>query len=74
MATRCLWPRLRRTGAAGVIGVQAPRRAPNAYAIAERVVSTFRFECFDHLIVINDRHLIAAVTEFIEYYESCRLP
>ena len=52
-----------RTRAVGVIGVQTPRRAPNANSIAERVVRSIRVECLDHLIVINDRHLIAALTD-----------
>ena len=39
-----------------------PRRAPNANSIAERVVRSIRVECLDHLIVINDRHLMAVLT------------
>ena len=56
----------------GVIGVQTPRRAPNANSIAERVVRSIRVECLDHLLVINDRHLMAVLTEFIEYYNHDR--
>ena len=33
---------------------------------------SFRFECLDHLIVINDRHLAAVLTEFVEYYNHDR--
>ena len=61
-----------RTRALGVIGVQTPRRAPNANSIAERVVRSIRVECLDHLLVINDRHLMAVLTEFIEYYNHDR--
>ena len=61
-----------RIGAMGVIGVQAPHRAPNANSIAERVVRSIRSECLDHLIVINRRHLMAVLTEFIEYYNHDR--
>jgi transposase InsO family protein len=61
-----------RTGAVGVIGVQTPRRAPNANSIAERVVRSIRAECLDHLIVINDRHLMAVLTTFSDYYNHDR--
>ena len=61
-----------RTRAAGVIRIQTPRRAPHANAIAERVVRSFRFECLDHMIVINARHLLAVLTEFVEYYNHDR--
>jgi len=61
-----------RTRALGIIGVQTPRRAPNANAIAERIVRSIRVECLDHLIVINERHLIAVLREFIDYYNHDR--
>ncbi len=40
--------------------------------IAARVVRSIRDECLDHLIVINDRHLMAVLPEFIEYYNHDR--
>ena len=61
-----------RTRALGIIGVQTPRRAPNANAIAERIVRSIRVECLDHLIVINECHLIAVLREFIDYYNHDR--
>lgn len=61
-----------RTRAVGIIGVQTPRRAPNANAIAERVVRSIRAECLDHLIVINERHLTAVLREFVDYYNHDR--
>jgi transposase InsO family protein len=33
---------------------------------------TFRAECLDHLIVTNERHLKAVLTEFIGYYNHDR--
>ena len=56
----------------GIDGVRTPFRAPRANAIGERVVRTFRAECLDHLIVINERHLRAVLTEFIRYYNHER--
>ena len=61
-----------RARAMGITGVQTPRRAPNANAIAERVVRSIRVECLDHLIVINDRHLTAVLSEFLDYYNNDR--
>jgi transposase InsO family protein len=52
----------------GIAGVRTPFRAPRANAVAERVVRTFRAECLDHIIVMNERHLKAVLTEFIGYY------
>ena len=49
-----------------------PIRAPRANAIAERVVSTFRRECLDHLIVLNEQHLRAVLRAFVRYYDADR--
>ncbi len=51
----------------GIAGVRTPPRAPKANAIAERIVQTFRSECLDHLIVIDERHLPAVLAEFTDY-------
>ena len=48
--------------------MRTPPRAAIANAIAERVVRTIRTECLDHLIVIDERHLGAVLTEFAAYY------
>ena len=55
-----------------IIGVRTPFRSPRANAVGERVVRTFRAECLDHLIVINEKHLRAVLREFIRYYKHER--
>ena len=55
-----------------IIGVRTPFRSPRANAVGERVVRTFRAECLDHLIVINEKHLRAVLREFIRYYNHER--
>ena len=40
--------------------------------MAERAVRTFRNDCLDHLIVLNERHLRAVVREFVGYYNGER--
>jgi putative transposase len=56
----------------GIVGVRTPVHAPRANAVAERVVRTFRTECLDHIIVMNERHLHAVLREFIDYYNRER--
>ncbi len=56
----------------GIQTVVTPVHAPKANAIAERVVRTFRQECLDHVIVLNDRHLRRLLREFVPYYNAAR--
>jgi transposase InsO family protein len=53
-------------------GIRTPVLAPKANAIAERIVRTIRTACLDHLIVIDERHLRAVLTEFATYYNRDR--
>jgi transposase InsO family protein len=57
---------------ASIAEIRTPYRAPLANAIAERVVRTFRQECLDHVVVFNERHLLALLTEFVHYYNHDR--
>ena len=56
----------------GVTIVVIPMRAPNANAVAERVIGTLRRECLDHLIVLNERHLMDVLREYVEHYNRKR--
>ena len=56
----------------GVTTLLSPIRAPRANAIAERVVRTLRADCLDHLIVLDERHLIALLREYVSYYNTER--
>jgi putative transposase len=56
----------------GIETVLTPVRAPRANAVAERVIGTLRRECLDHVILINESHLRAVVTEFTSYYNRDR--
>jgi putative transposase len=49
-----------------------PIRAPNANAVAERVIGTLRRECLDHLIVLNERHPLQVLREYAEHYNRKR--
>jgi len=61
-----------RLAALGVIGIRTPYRAPKANAIAERLVGTLRRECLDHIIVLNEGHLVRVLTDFTAYYNRDR--
>ncbi len=60
-----------RLAALGVIGIRTPYRAPKANAI-ERPVGTLRRECLDHIIVLNEGHLVRVLREFAAYYNLDR--
>jgi transposase InsO family protein len=61
-----------RTARLGIRSVRTPLMAPNANAIAERIVRTIRTECLDHLLVVDERHLHAVLAEFATYYNRDR--
>ena len=61
-----------RASAIGIRTVLTPVQAPQANALAERVIGTIRRECLDHLIVLNQRHLRRVLHEFVGYYNAAR--
>jgi putative transposase len=56
----------------GIKTLLTPIRAPRANAVAERLVGTLRRECLDQLIILNEAHLRAILTEFAAYYNHER--
>ena len=56
----------------GITTVLTPVRAPQANSIAERVIGTLRRECFDHVIVWNERHLRRVMREYVQFYNDDR--
>lgn len=49
-----------------------PPRSPNLNGRAERWIRSARTECLGHIIMLNERHLRWALTEFIRYYNARR--
>ncbi len=39
---------------------------------AERLIGSIRRECLDHVIVLNDAHLIRILTKYFNYYHCSR--
>ncbi len=56
----------------GIEIVRTPFRAPRANAVAERWVRSVRHECLDHLLILNQRHLMRVLKEYIDYYNVAR--
>jgi transposase InsO family protein len=56
----------------GIPAVKTPPRAPNANAVAGRVVRTIHAECLDRLLVVNQVHLRSVLAEYAAYYNHRR--
>jgi putative transposase len=50
----------------------SPPRAPRANAVCERVVGTLRREVLDRILIYNEAHAVAALTEYIRHYNEHR--
>ncbi len=47
-------------------------RSPWQNAYAERVIGSIRRECLDHVIVLNERHLLRILSSYLDYYHRSR--
>ena len=47
-------------------------RSPWQNGYAERLIGSIRRECLEHIIVLNKAHLIRALSEYFEYYDTDR--
>jgi putative transposase len=56
----------------GIETVLTPVRAPNANAVAERVIGTLRRECLDHVIPLGEQHLRRVLSGYVEHYNAVR--
>jgi transposase InsO family protein len=56
----------------GIRVIRTPARAPNCNAFAERFVRSIKEECLDRVIVIGERHLRRALSEFVAHYHAER--
>ena len=62
--------RLLRDG--GVTPLVLPARSRNLNAFAERFVGSAKSECLDRVVLLGERHLHAAVREFVGHYHEER--
>jgi putative transposase len=49
-----------------------PVRAPKANAICERLISSVRRECLDHMIILSERQLYRIIAEYVTYFNHAR--
>jgi transposase InsO family protein len=56
----------------GITDIKNGFQAPKQNAYVERVIGTFRRECLDHIIILNEKHLRKVLREFIGYYNDSR--
>jgi transposase InsO family protein len=56
----------------GLTVVRTPPRCPWANGYAERWVGSVRRECLDHLLILNERHLVRVLTAYTAFYNEHR--
>jgi putative transposase len=58
--------------AEGIGILVSPPQAPRANAICERIIGTLRRELLDQVLIVNERHLRRALTEYLRHYNAAR--
>jgi putative transposase len=56
----------------GIRVLLTPPRAPRANAVAERWVGTLRRELLDRTLIVNERQLYHALSEYVDHYNTHR--
>jgi putative transposase len=56
----------------GIRIIKTPVRAPRANAVAERWIKSVRTELLDWLLIFGERHLRAALREYVDHYNLSR--
>jgi transposase InsO family protein len=62
----------RKVNALGLTDVVTPKAGPWCNGFAERVIGSLLRECTDHIISLGERHLLSALQEYVEYYNTGR--
>jgi hypothetical protein len=60
----------RRIRGIGTRLLATPPRAPTANAFAERMIGTLRRDCFDHIIIKDERHVERILLHYATYYHG----
>ena len=62
----------RRVRSMGIEEVLTAPRSPWQNAYCERLIGTIRRECLDHVVVLNERHLLRVLRSYASYYHASR--
>ena len=62
----------RRTYARGIRTIQIPKGRPQCNGYVERLILTFRQECLNHLIILDEGHLRWLLQQYLDYYHRAR--
>jgi len=62
----------KRVKSMGIEEVLSAPRSPWQNAFVERVIGSIRRDCLDHVVVLNDRHLMRILTRYFNYYHCWR--
>ena len=62
----------RRMRGLGVEEIRIAPRSPWQNPYVERLIGTIRRECLDHVVVLNDRHLMKVLRGYFSYYHGWR--
>ena len=62
----------RRVRSMGIEEVLTAPGSPWQNAYCERLIGSIRRECLDHVVVLNERHLLRALRSYASYYHASR--
>jgi len=58
--------------ATGIDHIRTAYRTPSMNAVCERFLGSVRRECLDHVLVLNERHLVRVLRDYVTYFNSDR--
>lgn len=62
----------RRVAGLGLREVPTAPRSPWQNGYEERFIGSLRRECLDHVIALNERHLLRILSDYVRYYNGAR--
>jgi transposase InsO family protein len=62
----------RRVRSLGIEEIPIAPRSPWQNPYVERLIGTIRRECLDHVVVLNERHLMKILRDYFSYYHGWR--
>ncbi len=66
------WEFERCVAALGIEQVMSAPRSPWQNPFVERVIGSIRRECTDHIVPLNEKHLLRTLREYVVYYNESR--